>query len=100
MAHHSPIGVAWVAEVNAAVTAHSKLSKRALSTQEVAALQAGGNRAADWSKVTLRLDGAKAFDPATVSRCTFLGSVELGTHAKRNSTIGLLLLLPRGLLAQ
>jgi hypothetical protein len=83
MAHVSPIGVAWVQEANDVVRAITVGPKRALTSSEVAALVAGGNRTADgsWTGVTVRAAPGQAFDPSTVARCVFVGTVELGVCA-------------------
>ena len=76
----SVIGTAWVTEVNATVATHASVSTRALTSAEVAALEAGGNRTSEgtWAAVKVRNEGP-AFNPAAVARCVFVGAVELGT---------------------
>lgn len=75
----SVIGTAWVTEVNATVATHASVSTRALTSAEVAALEAGGNRTSEgtWAAVKVRNEGP-AFNPAAVARCVFVGAVELG----------------------
>jgi hypothetical protein len=84
MVHESPIGIAWVAEVNDSVKTHDAVVKRALTAAEIAKLEAGGSRAADgnWASVRVRVEGGRAFNPSAVLRCTFVGAVELGTTSR------------------
>jgi hypothetical protein len=51
---------------------------RSLTPDEIRALESGGTRAADWSKVRV----ADGFKPAAVQRCRFSGEVTLGASKK------------------
>ncbi len=82
--HNSPIGVAWIQEVNSSLSSHKSVVKRGLTAAEITLLEAGGSRCADWARVRIRLPAAgaagtgNAFDARSVARCTFVGNVELG----------------------
>jgi len=51
---------------------------RALTADEIAALEAAGSRADDWSNVQV----ADGFLPQSVARCTFAGPIRLGVFDK------------------
>ncbi len=77
--HTSPIGTAWIAETKAAIAKHETVLKRGLTVAEIIALEAGGNRSAEWARVRVRVDAlGTAFDPRTVCRNVFVGNVDLG----------------------
>jgi hypothetical protein len=57
---------------------------RALTQEEIALLESGGSRAAEWRAVRI----AHAFDAARVVRCTFSGEVTLGAFNTTVATLG------------
>lgn len=70
----------WVDDFKAAIASHTSVPTRALSQAEITSLLALGNAVAgkSWEDVRVRVEPGRAFLAASVQRCIFIGSVELG----------------------